>query len=265
MTDLGGWDASIELLTIYEGTAMTIEEDTGRHAAAGTTVTGVANAETLDMLLATRFSCRAFTSQPVPDETIRAILSMAQRTASWCNSQSWHLAITKGAGTERLRTALTNAASQDIVEETDIPFPREYRGVHLSRRRESGFQLYNALDIQRSDIDRKREQAHQNFRFFGAPHVAFIHTDEALGPYGAVDCGAYVSNFLLAATAFGVSTIAQAALAVYPNIVREQLELDSDRTIVCGISFGYADPDHPANSYRTNRAEIDEVVDWIDR
>lgn len=228
-------------------------------------MTGVETAESLDALLARRSSCRAFTSEPVPDATIRTILSMAQRTASWCNSQSWHLAITRGEGTERLRSALITAASEDLSEPSDIPFPREYRGVHKLRRRESGFQLYNALDIQRGDHARQREQAHQNFRFFGAPHVAVIHTDEALGPYGAVDCGAYVSNFLLAATAVGVSTIAQAALAVYPNVLREQLSLSEDRTIVCGISFGYPDPSHPANSYRTNRAEIDEVVDWIDR
>jgi hypothetical protein len=36
--------------------------------------------------------------------------------------------------------------------------------------------------------------------------VAIIHTDEPLG-YGAIDCGAYVSNFMLAAQALGLGTI----------------------------------------------------------
>ena len=48
---------------------------------------------------------------------------------------------------------------------------------------------------------------------FGAPHVAIVTSDEALGVYGAVDCGAYVSNFMLAAHSLGVGSIAQAALA----------------------------------------------------
>jgi hypothetical protein len=42
------------------------------------------------------------------------------------------------------------------------------------------------------------KQALENYNFFGAPHVAIIHTNEPLGIYGAIDCGAYVSNFMLA-------------------------------------------------------------------
>ena len=85
----------------------------------------------------------------------------------------------------------------------DFPFPREYLGVYLERRRESGFQLYNSLGIARGDKAAYAKQALENYNFFGAPHVAIIHTDEALGVYGAIDCGAYVSNFMLAAQALG--------------------------------------------------------------
>ncbi|MHA7664734.1 nitroreductase [Mycolicibacterium sp. HS_4_1] len=220
-------------------------------------------AQTLEHLLAVRVSCRAFTPEPVAEQTIRRILSAAQLTPSWCNSQSWRVAVVSGTATDRLRTALLSAASRGQTEKPDIPFPREYRGVHRDRRRESGFQLYNALGIERGDGQRQLEQTLENFRFFGAPHVAIIHTDEALGPYGAVDCGAYVANFVLAAAAHGVGSIAQAALAMYPSVLRDTLGLTSDRTIVCGISFGYAELEHPSNSYRTTRAPIDEVVDWI--
>lgn len=220
--------------------------------------------QVLDDTLAARTSCRAFKSEPVPDETIRAILSTAQRTASWCNSQSWQLAVSRGDGTDRLRDALYARASEPDPSDTDFPFPAEYRGVHRDRRRESGFQLYNAMEIARGEKERQRAQMLENYRFFGAPHVAILHVDEALGPYGAVDCGAYVSTFLAAATAHGVATIAQAALAAYPALLRQELGLGEDRKIVCGISFGYADASHPINQYRTSRADIDEVVDWID-
>lgn len=222
-------------------------------------------AQTLEHLLAARVSYRAFRAEPVPEETIRKILTTAQLTASWCNSQSWKVAITRGMGTDRLRNALHSAAISGTTEKPDFPFPREYRGVHRERRRESGFQLYNALGIERADRARQQEQALQNFNFFGAPHVAFIHTDEALGVYGAVDCGGYVSSFLTVAASHGIGTVAQAALAMYPTVVRRELNLSEDRSIVCGISFGYPDLDHPANSYRTRRASDDEVVDWIDQ
>ncbi|WP_442930368.1 nitroreductase [Mycobacterium sp. NBC_00419] len=217
----------------------------------------------LGQLLAARSSCRAFRPEPVAHETIRAILSAAQLTASWCNSQSWQVAITSGRGTERLRHALYAAASSGHTETPDLAFPREYRGVHRDRRRESGYQLYNALGIERDDHQSRMAQTLRNFVFFDAPHVAIIHSDEALGPYGAVDCGGYVSNFLLAAAAHGVGSVAQAALAMYPEVLRTELGLTRDRTIVCGISFGYPDTDHPTAKFRTTRAPLDEVVEWI--
>ena len=97
---------------------------------------------------------------------------------------------------------------------------------------------------------------------------AFYHhiftSDEALGVYGAVDCGAYVGNFLLAAHSLGVATIAQAALAAYPSVLREVLGIAQDRSIVCGISFGLADPAHPANGFRTQRAAPGDSVTWRD-
>jgi hypothetical protein len=45
----------------------------------------------------------------------------------------------------------------------------------------------------RGDKAAYAKQALENYNFFGAPHVAIIHTDEALGIYGAIDCGAYVT------------------------------------------------------------------------
>ena len=79
-----------------------------------------------------------------------------------------------------------------------------------------------------------------------------------------MDCGAWVANFLLACTAAGVATIAQAALATYPDILREHLDIAADRVIVCGVSFGYEDTAHPANSFRTTRAPLGEVATWVE-
>jgi hypothetical protein len=33
--------------------------------------------------------------------------------------------------------------------------------------------------------------------------------------------------------------------------------------VLCAISFGFADTDHPANSFRTQRADLDEFVEWL--
>ena len=219
--------------------------------------------DVIDDLLAARFSCRAFLPKPVPRATIERILLAAQKTASWCNSQPWRLAVTSGEETTKFRDVMHGAASGGRQSSGDFPFPREYRGVYLERRRESGFQLYNSLGIPRGDKAGYARQALENFNFFGAPHVAIIHTDEALGVYGAIDCGGYVTSFMLAAQALGIATIPQAALAFHSEVVREHFGLGDDRRVVCGISFGYPDRAHRANSYRTTRAALADTITFV--
>ncbi|MDO9441183.1 MAG: nitroreductase, partial [Beijerinckiaceae bacterium] len=188
--------------------------------------------DVLEHLLADRFSCRGFTPDAVPRATIERLLAAAQKTASWCNSQPWQIAITSGEATQKFRKVMMEAAGSGRPNAGDFPFPREYRGVYLERRRESGFQLYNTLGIAKGDKAAYAKQAMENFNFFGAPHVAIIHTDEALGVYGAVDCGGYVTSFMLAAQALGLATVPQAALAFHSDLVRQHFGLGDDRKIV---------------------------------
>ena len=216
---------------------------------------------TFEEILESRRSCRAFLQEPLDRSVIERILAMAQRTPSWCNAQPWKLIIASGSATEDFRQGLLEHVAS-FKPAPDIPFPREYQGVYLDRRRACGMQLYEAVGVARGDREGSGRQARENFRFFGAPHVAIVTSDAALGAYGTVDCGAFVTTFLLSAASLGVASIAQAALAFYSPFVRAHFDIPDERVVVCGISFGYADPAHAANSFRTSRAEIDEVVDW---
>src|SRR6201985_1586499 len=218
----------------------------------------------LEELLNERYSVRAFLPKPVPREIIEQVLKVAQRTASWCNSQPWQVLIASGEAKERFRKLIYAEAASGGPDNSDFAPPREYLGVYLDRRRESGFQLYNTLGIARGDRAAYSKQALENYNFFGAPHVAIIHTDEPLGVYGAVDCGAYVGNFMLAAQALGLGTIPQAALARHSALIRKHFDLADNRRVVCGISFGYADHGHKVNSYRTSRAKVADTATFID-
>ncbi|HEV2153829.1 nitroreductase [Bradyrhizobium sp.] len=219
----------------------------------------------LEELLNERYSVRAFLPREVDRATIEHVLTTAQRTASWCNSQPWQVIIASGEAKERFRQSIYKEASGGLGDDYDFTPPREYVGVYLDRRRESGFQLYNTLGIPRGDRSGYAKQALENYNFFGAPHVAIIHTNEPLGIYGAIDCGAYVSNFMLAAQALGLGTIPQAALARHSGLIRRHFNLPDDRRVVCGISFGYADNAHKVNSYRTSRATVADTVTFVDK
>lgn len=223
-----------------------------------------ANANAADAfarLLDERFSCRGFLPQAVPRSTIERILRIAQRTASWCNAQPWQVVVTSGDETQRFRQALLDAAGTP-PEVPDFEWPREYRGVYQQRRRACGLALYESVGVPAGDRVASAKQGRENFRLFGAPHVAIVTSDEALGTYGALDCGAWVGNFMTAAWSLGVASIAQAALASRPALVRTHFGLPEDRRVVCGISFGLADASHPANGFRTTRAGLDEAVSW---
>lgn len=222
----------------------------------------------LESLLFDRHSCRAFLPDRVPRAEIEKMLALAQRSASWCNTQPWQLTVTEGAGTERFRTALHDHASArlgagDVALDPDIPFPQRYNGVYDQRRREVGGQLYEAVGVARGDRAGSIRQSLENFRFFGAPHVLLIHVDRDLGAYGAVDCGVFLGTLLLAAESLGIAMIPQAALASYSGLVREHFGISETMSCVAGASFGYADCAHPANGFRASRAGIADAVRWV--
>ncbi|CAN5151179.1 nitroreductase [soil metagenome] len=218
--------------------------------------------DVLDGLLARRHSCRAYRDQQVPRADIERLLAVAQRTASWCNTQPWQVVVTSGATTKELGKALGEAAS-GAARGSDLPGPAAYEGVYQDRRRESGHGLYASLGIERTDREARGRQAMENFRFFGAPHTAIVTSDRQLGTYGAIDCGAYVGNLLLAAESLGLAAVAQAAIAMVSDTVRAFLQVPEDRVVVCAVSFGYADEGHPVNAYRTPRAALEDVVTWV--
>ncbi|WP_067470049.1 nitroreductase [Nocardia amamiensis] len=216
----------------------------------------------LTRVLDERWTCRQFHPQPVARETIQALLRLAQRTPSWCNTQPWQIVVTDGAGTDRFRKELL----EHVVTGTPTPdfdFPAQYTGVYRDRRRECGMQLYQSVGIAKGDHEKTTRQAVRNFELFDAPHVAIVTSEADLGVYGAVDCGLYIGSFLLGAQSLGLGAAPQAALASYSPFIREYFGIPDHRRVVAGISFGYPDADHPVNGFRTARAEPDDVITWF--
>jgi len=64
--------------------------------------------------------------------------------------------------------------------------------------------------------------------------------------------------------AHGLGAIPQAALAHQSDLIKQELGIAKERLMVCGISFGYEDTAHPANSYRTSRATVEQAVQFVD-
>ncbi len=217
----------------------------------------------LNKLLDERHSCRAFRPDPIPKDQIEQILTSAARVPSWCNAQPWDVIVTSGAQTDTFRKTLQEEATTGAPA-PDLPFPTSYSGVYKDRRRECGWALYEAVGVERGDRSASAKQMMQNFTLFGAPHCAIVSSPAELGPYGAMDCGGFITAFTLAAQAVGVATIPQAAVASYGPFLHRFFNIPDDRLILCAISFGYADSEHPANGFRTTRAAPSEFITWAD-
>lgn len=217
--------------------------------------------EVLEDILRGRWSCRAFLSTSVPTTDLERMLEIAQRAPSWCNTQPWQIDITSGAATDRFREALrAYIDTLGVPTASDYAMPVEYTGVHRDRRRESGWQLYDAVGVKRGDREASGRQAAKNYEFFGAPHVAIVTAPKELGVYGAIDVGVYTGILLLAARAVGLAAVPQAAIARFAPVVRDFFDIDESRDVLLAVSFGHADEADPSNSYRTGRAPLSEVV-----
>jgi nitroreductase len=212
-------------------------------------------ADSLLQLASDRYSCRGFLPEPLPRATIDRILAIAQRSPSWCNSQPWQLTVGSAAATERARSALLAHVRQGAKPKPDLEWPREYRGVYLARRREGGSQLYAATGVARGDAAAGERQRLESFRFFGAPHVAILSTEEPLGTYGAID---WAPMWRRMPPRVPVAP----RRSRWPRWRRSSSSapawgLDPRRPIVCGLAFGYEDPAHPANGC-TSRALLND-------
>lgn len=226
-----------------------------------TTLAAAATPAALDTLFAARHSCRAYRPDLVPREVIAQIIRTAQRVPSWCNAQPWTVTLTSGAETDQFRTALQDEVASGSPK-PDLSFPTSYSGVYKDRRSACGWRLYDAVGVEKGDRAASARQMMQNFALFDAPHCAIITSPAELGPYGALDCGGFITGFTVAAQAQGVATITQAAVASYAPFLHRYFDIPDDRLILCVISFGYSDTDHAANSFRTDRDDLDTFVDW---
>jgi nitroreductase len=67
---------------------------------------------------------------------------------------------------------------------------------------------------------------------------------------------------LPAAHSLGLATIPQASVASYSPFIRDYFGMSGTRRVLAAISLGYPDTEHPVTSFRTARADLDEIVTW---
>jgi nitroreductase len=214
-------------------------------------------ANEFDQMVTLRRSIRAFQPDPVGSETLEKIFSVANYSPSNCNTQPWQSHVVSGAKRDAMRNALMKTVGEG-EHVLDFPYEGKYHGVYRERQLEVGLMLYKALGVTREDKAGKRNAFLRNLEFFDAPHVVFIFMPDWADIREAVDVGMYAQNLMLTMQAHGVASCPQTILGYNSEVVREQLDIDSDQKLLFGISFGYADMSRPENLIQPSRASLSE-------
>lgn len=217
----------------------------------------------INSLLNERHSCRAFLDKPVPAETLEQIFALAQRAPSNCNVQPWQTLVVSGAQKDALSQALVHAVMQQQPPNPDFNWAIAYQNEHRERQFGSANALYSAMGIAREDKRARQMAMLRNWQFFDAPHVAIFTMDKYLDIMGAVDMGIYAQSLSLIMQQHGISNCMQGALGQFPDPIRDMFGLPEERGVLFGMSFGYADPDAPANQARTTREDLKTNVQFF--
>ena len=213
-----------------------------------------------------RRSMRVFKADPVAKADVEWIIENANRSASNGNLQPWKLYVTMGAARKRLSAAILSAmdAGDNGPGAEYNVYPQEFTPVYDARRKLVGKQLYTLLGVPRGDAAGMLKQFRKNYEFFDAPVGMILCVEKRMGNGQWIDCGIFLDQLMLLAREKGLHTCPQAAFSRYQHVVRRELAIPDDQTVICGLALGYADPDVVPNSLITERAPIADFTTWID-
>jgi nitroreductase len=119
---------------------------------------------------------------------------------------------------------------------------------------------FESMGIERNHAAARHAMFERAHQFFGAPTVVYLCIDRTLTAWSIFDMGLLAQSIMLAAQQYGVDSAAAALLISYPDLIRAELEIPEDVSILMGVALGYRDRQHPLNQYRSPRRPLQEVV-----
>ncbi|NCX30043.1 MAG: nitroreductase [Proteobacteria bacterium] len=215
-------------------------------------------------IIKSRYSVRSFTKKNVDIEIIKEILQISKCAPSGGNIQPWKVYVVTGSAKEKLIERTLSNYDNGVQEKIEYeiypnPLDEEYR----KRRSECAKDMYAALSIEQDDIESRLTQIRENFKFFGAPVGMIITIDKAFAVNGWGHVGMFIQNICLSAIDNDMGTCLQESWSIYPETVKDVLNIPDNEVVWCGIALGYPNLEHPINNYRTSRESIDKFVTFI--
>lgn len=209
-----------------------------------------------------RRSMRAFLEQPIDQELISDILDTVRWAPSGGNIQPWEVIAVTGTAKKDVTVLASNILAKNPKgEKDDYPiYPSEMADIYQERRYKVAEDMYATIGIPRTDKAKRIEWVMRNFEFFGAPVGLFFVIDKSMGHGQWAHLGMFMQSVALVAHEKGLSTCMQEAWGMVRGSLATHFKLPSGKLIYAGMALGYADPDAPVNSLRTERATVSDFT-----
>jgi nitroreductase len=208
-----------------------------------------------------RKSTRAFKPDKVSHEQIEEILKLVIDAPSAINLQPWEFIVVMDEEKERLSRRLIKSYREKQI--SCSPGNVKPLAASFSKRGAESFELMNPyLEKMGQDFNRFINEGSCNF--YGAPVAVIVCLDNAFSKARLVDIGIALGYFVLIAHHFGFSTCPIGLINAYEDDMKEILNISENKDVVIGVALGYADPESPANQFKSPRDSLDNFVKWID-
>lgn len=210
----------------------------------------------------TRYSCRAFKPDQVPEGVIQDILATAARSPSYANTQPWEVAVVSGQKLTELNKKRDELIKANVTANPDMSAPQGWPAPHQERTKQFANQRQEVMNAAKADPKSHYETTTISSPTFGAPCAIFLFMEKTLPDWSIYDLGLFTQSLILVAHERGLGTCIQAGIVRYPDEVRKILGISDSKKLVVGISIGYPDMGSKMNAMRTARTDIKELTKW---
>jgi nitroreductase len=218
-----------------------------------------------DEVVVGRRSIRGYRPDPVPKALIREVIELAMRAPSSLNTQPWNFYVITGEVLDRIREGNVERNLAGVPESREFRGHGAYQGVHRERQKAIAAQLFEAMGIEWSDKERRKDWVLRGFRQFDAPVSIVVTYDRSIhgGDIGPFDCGAVANALVNAAWSRGLGCVINSQGIMQSPVVREHAGIPDDQVIMISIAMGFPDDDFPANAVVSRRKSVDEAAVFV--
>ncbi len=214
--------------------------------------------------LLSRRTVRAFRADRLDRGLLIRILEPALHAPSWANTQPWELFVAAGEPLERLRRGYAEKLRVCEPRNPDIAIPKQWSAACRSRMETLKAGRTELLEqVCRMEGTSLPDLQQVNYAFFNAPVVVYLCMDRCLALWSLFDLGAISQSIMLSAEEQGVSSAVAVTLAAHPDLIRQELGVPENLSIVIGIALGRPDPESPQNRFHSQRRKLEETVTFV--